>query len=49
MAAQREAFDQVEGYLYVVNSDGTLPVFMSIRKEKLKDGIDMRQKVSLRT
>ena len=36
MAAQREAFDQVEGYLYVVNSDGTLPVFMSIRKEKLQ-------------
>lgn len=36
IAAQREAFDQVEGYLYVVNSDGTLPVFMSIRKEKLQ-------------
>ena len=36
MAAQRESSDQVEGYLYVVNNDGTLPVFMSIRKEKLQ-------------
>ena len=36
MASQREASDQVEGYLYIVNSDGTLPVFMSIRKEKLQ-------------
>lgn len=36
MASQRESTDQVEGYLYVVNSDGTLPVFMSIRKEKLQ-------------
>ena len=36
MASQRESADQVEGYLYVVNSDGTLPVFMSIRKEKLQ-------------
>lgn len=36
MAAQREAFDQVEGYLYIVNDDGTLPIFMSIRKEKLQ-------------
>ena len=36
MASQRESSDQVEGYLYVVNTDGTLPVFMSIRKEKLQ-------------
>lgn len=36
LAVQRESADQVEGYLYTVNSDGTLPVFMSIRKEKLQ-------------
>jgi len=36
MAAQREAADQVEAYLYVVNSDGTIAVFASIRKEKLQ-------------
>ena len=34
--AQREAPDQMEGYLYLVNSDGHLPVFMSIRKEKIQ-------------
>jgi len=34
--AQREAPDQMEGYLYLVNSDGHLPVFMSIRKEKVQ-------------
>ena len=36
MVAQRESSDQVEGYLYAVNSDGHMPVFMSIRKEKLQ-------------
>jgi len=36
MTAQRESSDQVEGYLYAVNSDGHMPVFMSIRKEKLQ-------------
>lgn len=34
--AQREASDQVEGYLFIVNSDGHMPVFMSIRKENLQ-------------
>ena len=36
MAAQREAADQVEAYLYVVNDDGSIAVFASIRKEKLQ-------------
>jgi len=36
MEAQREASDQVEAYLYLVNSDGNMPVFMSIRKEQLQ-------------
>lgn len=36
MAAQREASDQIEAYLYVVNDDGTIAVFASIRKEKLQ-------------
>ncbi len=36
MESQREASDQVESYLYVVNSSGKMPVFMSIRKEKLQ-------------
>ena len=34
--AQREAPDQMESYLYLVNAEGTLPVFMSIRKETLQ-------------
>ena len=36
MISQREAQDQVEAYLYLVNSDGKMPVFMSIRKEQLQ-------------
>lgn len=36
MVSQREAQDQVEAYLYLVNSDGKMPVFMSIRKEQLQ-------------
>jgi hypothetical protein len=36
MAVQRESVDQIEGYLYTINSDGHMPVFMSIRKEKLQ-------------
>ena len=36
MVAQREAQDQVEAYLYLVNDDGKMPVFMSIRKEQLQ-------------
>lgn len=36
MVAQREAQDQVEAYLYLVNNDGKMPVFMSIRKEQLQ-------------
>lgn len=36
MEVQREASDQVESYLYAINSDGDLPVFVSIRKEKLQ-------------
>jgi len=36
MVAQREASDQVEAYLYLVNEDGKMPVFMSIRKEQLQ-------------
>ncbi|OUU63404.1 MAG: hypothetical protein CBC24_09210 [Candidatus Pelagibacter sp. TMED64] len=36
MTTQRESSDQVEGYLYTVNSDGDMPVFMSIRKEKIQ-------------
>lgn len=36
MVAQREAVDQVESYLYAVNTDGKMPVFMSIRKEQLQ-------------
>lgn len=34
--AQRESADQMEGYLYLLNSDGHMPVFMSIRKEKVQ-------------
>lgn len=34
--AQRESSDQSEGYMYVINDDGTVPVFTSIRKEKLQ-------------
>ena len=34
--AQRESSDQMEGYLYLVNSEGKMPVFMSIRKEKVQ-------------
>lgn len=34
--AQRESADQMEGYLYLINSDGHMPVFMSIRKEKIQ-------------
>jgi hypothetical protein len=34
--AQRESADQMEGYLYLLNSDGFMPVFMSIRKEKVQ-------------
>ena len=34
--AQRESSDQMEGYLYLVNSEGNMPVFMSIRKEKVQ-------------
>lgn len=34
--AQRESEDQMEGYLYLINSDGHMPVFMSIRKEKIQ-------------
>tara|TARA_R100001594_G_scaffold23594_2_gene46201 strand:- start:3062 stop:4999 length:1938 start_codon:yes stop_codon:yes gene_type:complete len=36
ITAQQEASDQIEGYLYMVNTDGDLSVFMSIRKEKLQ-------------
>ena len=34
--AQRESSDQSEGYMYVINDDGTIAVFTSIRKEKLQ-------------
>jgi hypothetical protein len=34
--AQRESVDQMEGYLYLLNTDGHMPVFMSIRKEKVQ-------------
>ena len=36
MVAQREASDQVEAYLYTVNSAGKMPVMVSIRKESLQ-------------
>lgn len=36
IVAQREASDQVESYLYSVNTDGQIAVFTSIRKEKLQ-------------
>ena len=36
MVSQREAADQVEAYLYTVNSDGKMPVMVSIRKEQLQ-------------
>lgn len=36
MASQREAEDQMEAYMYLVNSAGRMPVFMSIRKEQLQ-------------
>ena len=36
MVSQREAADQMEAYMYLVNSDGKMPVFMSIRKENLQ-------------
>jgi hypothetical protein len=35
METQAESADQIESYMYLVNSDGHMPVFMSIRKEKL--------------
>ena len=35
METQAESSDQIESYMYLVNSDGHMPVFMSIRKEKL--------------
>lgn len=36
MVSQREASDQVEAYLYTVNSAGKMPVMVSIRKEQLQ-------------
>ena len=36
IVSQREASDQVEAYLYLVNAEGKMPVFMSIRKEQLQ-------------
>lgn len=36
LVSQREASDQAESYLYAVNSEGKMPVFVSIRKEKLQ-------------
>ena len=36
MVSQREASDQMEAYMYLVNEDGKMPVFMSIRKENLQ-------------
>ena len=36
MVSQREAADQVEAYLYTVNSAGKMPVMVSIRKEQLQ-------------
>ena len=35
METQAESPDQIESYTYLVNSDGHMPVFMSIRKESL--------------
>ena len=35
METQPESSDQIESYMYLVNTDGHMPVFMSIRKEKL--------------
>lgn len=35
METQAESSDQLESYMYLVNTDGHIPVFMSIRKEKL--------------
>ena len=36
MVSQREASDQMEAYMYLVNENGKMPVFMSIRKEQLQ-------------
>jgi len=36
IVSQREASDQVESYLFSLNSDGDIAVFTSIRKEKLQ-------------
>ena len=36
IVSQREASDQIEAYLYLVNEEGKMPVFMSIRKEQLQ-------------
>lgn len=36
MVSQREAPDQVEAYLYTINSAGKMPVMVSIRKEQLQ-------------
>jgi len=36
LEVQREAADQVESYLYAINETGDMPVFVSIRKEKLQ-------------
>ena len=36
MVPQREASDQAESYLYLINDDGKMPVFMSIRKEQVQ-------------
>ena len=35
METQAESSDQLESYMYLVNTDGHIPIFMSIRKEKL--------------
>ena len=35
METQTESSDQIEGYMYLINSDGHMAVFMSIRKESL--------------
>ena len=49
MVSQREVQDQVEAYLYLVNSDGKMSVFMSIRKEQLQGWCEGQHRATSRT
>ena len=42
METQAESPDQIESYMYLINTDGHMPVFMSIRKERLNGWTEYR-------